>query len=726
MPRPDDKIGPYTLISKLGRGAFGVVWLAEKRTAITTTKVAIKIPNDEDVDLEAVRQEAALWVHASGHPNVLPIIDADIHDEQVIIVSEYAPDGSLSKWLVKHGGKAPSLESAVEMTLGILAGLEHLHERGIIHRDLKPDNILLQRENPRLADFGISRILKNTSKSTVATGTPAYMPPEAFDGKRSEQTDIWSAGVIFYQLLSGQLPFPQAEFTALVGAIITREPEPLPLSLPEPIQKVVARALRKNQAERFISASEMRQALQEVFRRRESISNRDTKTDVLPRNEIEPSPTVINSEQIEARQIKNLNASDDVRESESATLPNSAQRVQANEAASSPTVVMPHPQEQTLQSPAPTIPAPVQFSQPLPPQQNPYTSVPVITPAQNRKWLWAIGGCVVLLVVGAIIYATVRGLKSNKSTTSQNKTTGNSRPVVTPAPEKWALKQTVETGDAAHTVTFSPDDKYLAIGTYKQITLWSVESESVRRTIDYSPETVDFSPDSKTFVTSSTDPHVKIWDVETGALKQEIKEGTTTINVAAFSPDGKLVAFDDEQDHITFWNIQTGERRQTKKEAGEFLNSLAFSPDGKILASCATYGELMLWDVQTGALIKDLTVDAKELEAVAFSPDGKTLASGGWDKKIRLWDVASGTLKQTLDNGERVGAIAFHPDGKIIAVGGMDDYAVKIWDVQSGKLKQALEGHTKFIVSVAFSPDGKLLASGAFDGAAKLWQGAAQ
>ena len=87
MPKSNEKIGPYALISKLGRGAFGVVWLAEKRTAITTTKVAIKIPNDEDVDLEAVRQEASLWVHASGHPNVLPIIDADIYDGQVIIVS---------------------------------------------------------------------------------------------------------------------------------------------------------------------------------------------------------------------------------------------------------------------------------------------------------------------------------------------------------------------------------------------------------------------------------------------------------------------------------------------------------------------------------------------------------------------------------------------------------------------------------------------------------------
>ncbi|MBV9959760.1 MAG: DUF4268 domain-containing protein [Acidobacteria bacterium] len=282
MAKSGDKIGPYTLVSKLGRGAFGVVWLAEKRTAITTTKVAIKIPNDEDVDLEAVRHEAALWVHASGHPNVLPLIDADIYDEQIVIVSEYAPDGSLSKWLETHQGRAPSIESAVEMTLGILSGLEHLHARGIIHRDLKPDNILLQRHTPRLADFGIARILKTTSQSTIATGTPNYMPPEAFDGKRSEQTDIWSVGVIFYQLLSGHLPFPQTEITALLGAIITREPEPLPATVPAGLQQLIKRALEKEPQRRYESAGEMREALRRASQPPAPLPAREVKTEVLP------------------------------------------------------------------------------------------------------------------------------------------------------------------------------------------------------------------------------------------------------------------------------------------------------------------------------------------------------------------------------------------------------------------------------------------------------------
>ena len=102
----------------------------------------------------------------------------------------------------------------------MLSGLDHLHARRIIHRDLKPENILLQRETPRLADFGIARLLKSSSDSKQISGTLAYMAPEAFDGKRTEQTDVWSVGVIFYELLAGRLPYDQPDISSLVGAIV--------------------------------------------------------------------------------------------------------------------------------------------------------------------------------------------------------------------------------------------------------------------------------------------------------------------------------------------------------------------------------------------------------------------------------------------------------------------------------------------------------------------------
>ena len=261
MPRVNDQIGPYQLIKKLGRGGFGEVWLAKNVTAFVAREVALKIPHDEDVDLNAIKQEAEIWLAASGHPNVLPFIEANVYEDYVAIVSEYAPDGSLRDWLKQNGGRAPSIEAALEMTHGILNGLAHLHARNIIHRDLKPDNVLLQGTTPRITDFGVSRVFKSTSHSAVSAGTPVYMAPEAFDARRSQQTDVWSVGVMLYQMLAGRLPFTGETYAEVMNAVISKPPHPLPANIPQWIQQVVAIAIAKKPEARYQTATAMLSAL---------------------------------------------------------------------------------------------------------------------------------------------------------------------------------------------------------------------------------------------------------------------------------------------------------------------------------------------------------------------------------------------------------------------------------------------------------------------------------
>jgi serine/threonine protein kinase len=257
------KVGLYTLIAKLGRGGFGEVWLAEKRSQFVTKKVAVKLPHEGQINFDAIRQEATLWEQASGHPNVLPIIDADVYDNQVVIVSEYADGGSLADKLQRE--RKLSVKEAAEMTVGILSGLEFLHERRIIHRDIKPANILLQGKTPRLADFGISRAMQATMVSSAIIGTDAYMSPESFDGKRNAQTDIWSVGVVLYQLLKGSLPFPQDHPSERMFAVLTKEFEPLPNDLPTDLKQIVQKALAKQPEARYASAEEMREDLQKAL-----------------------------------------------------------------------------------------------------------------------------------------------------------------------------------------------------------------------------------------------------------------------------------------------------------------------------------------------------------------------------------------------------------------------------------------------------------------------------
>jgi predicted ATPase len=284
MIQAGDTIGPYTLIRTLGRGAFGEVWLAERRSSLITTQVALKLPLDANADLEAIRTEAQVWLRASGHPNIVPLIDAEVYAGQVLIASEYVSGGSLQEWLAQHGGKARSVDAAVQMMGGILEGLQHLHESGLIHRDLKPSNVMVQMGKPRLTDFGLTRVLKPTGHTSNLAGTPGYMAPEAFRGEYSPASDVWAAGILLHEMLVGALPYPETNFYPLFLAITSEPPVALSDHVPDALGPVLTRALAKSTTNRFASAAEMARALHaaDASRAASTINSRPAGTNNLP------------------------------------------------------------------------------------------------------------------------------------------------------------------------------------------------------------------------------------------------------------------------------------------------------------------------------------------------------------------------------------------------------------------------------------------------------------
>jgi serine/threonine protein kinase len=270
-----DEIKDYTLVKFLGKGGFGEVWLAEKKIELADKRVpfALKFITGESrggADLETVKREVNTWIEASGNKQVVSVLDGFLHDDMFVIVSEYADGGSLRQWLRNNGGKAPTVEKAVELMGGVLDGLTHLHSNKIVHRDLKPENILLKGEVPCITDFGVSRVIETLSFGdtfgTNAAGSPHYMSPESFERiVPSPQVDVWSAGVILYEMLCGKFPYQADTVPALVFEIITKDPKPMPPTIPQEIQNVVKKALSKHAVERYATAKEMRDALLKAF-----------------------------------------------------------------------------------------------------------------------------------------------------------------------------------------------------------------------------------------------------------------------------------------------------------------------------------------------------------------------------------------------------------------------------------------------------------------------------
>lgn len=676
-------------------GGFGVVWLAEKRTAIATTQVALKLPRGEDIDLEAFKQEAAIWIQASGHPNVLPLIDADIYDEQVVIVSEYVPDGSLAGWLKQHRGSAPSAEVACEIMDGVLAGLAHLHARHIIHRDLKPENILLQRETPRLADFGIARLLKSSSHSAKVSGTLAYMAPEAFDGQRNEQTDVWSVGVIFYELLAGRLPYDQADVPSFIGAIMRHDAPPLPDSVPEVLRQIVTKALQRDHAKRYSSAAEMRRDLRESERLL-WLKEREAREARPATAEASPATLVLNESG-----VKEPLAGLDVLKG---TLPPQTGSKAAWAA------------ERAGQQTFPSEGSPTHASVDFPREED---ALPTRDPGKKNShglfWLTgaasaAVVAVVLIILVSAGAYLLISSRRRAAASTAS-----------------YALKQTLaEHREGVIAIAFSPDGKSLAsVSDDATAKLWDPQTGTLKQTLTGHVGhllSVAFSPDGRTLVTGGHDKTIKLWDAQTGALKRTLTGNAGSVSSVAFSPDGKTLANGSMDKTVRLWDAQTWMLKHTLTGNTYTIWPIAFSPDGKTLVSGIADGTMRLWDPETGELRQTLTGHTGAVFSVAFSPDGKTLASGSVDGTLKLWEAQTGVLKQTLNgNSGYVMSVAFSPDGKTLASGSAGN-TLKLWDAQTWTLRQTLTGHSGSVISVAFSPDGKTIASGSLDKTVKLWR----
>jgi serine/threonine protein kinase len=272
----DDK---YRLTRLIGEGGMGAVYEAEHQRI--HRQVAVKLMRERSgggvASVERFHREA-MAASAIGHPNIIEIFDVGLEaDGTAFIVMELLRGTSLSALLKLEGVVVPA--RALSFALQVLSALDAAHRKGIIHRDLKPDNVFLavdrmMREVVKLLDFGVAKIQGTAerdlelTKSGVVFGSPFYLSPEQARGRKDldHRVDVWSCGVILYQMLGGKRPFEGENYNEILGRILMDEPIPLldlAPEIPPGLARVVERALAKDREVRFGTAFEMLEALLE-------------------------------------------------------------------------------------------------------------------------------------------------------------------------------------------------------------------------------------------------------------------------------------------------------------------------------------------------------------------------------------------------------------------------------------------------------------------------------
>jgi eukaryotic-like serine/threonine-protein kinase len=249
------KVGKYQILSNLGSGGFGTVFLA-KDTWIDK-KVAIKVPHKQRGDFDELLQEPRLLA-ALDHQNIVGIVTAERIEDVFFIVMEYIKGESLETVLERD--KELDGPRAMNYALQILKGVEHAHQAQILHRDLRPANVIISESGVlKVADFGISRFMEKSHASTVI-GSPPYMAPEHFKGKAVLASDIYSVGVMLYQMLTGSLPYfspNPAQLEKLAAEGRCTPPNLRNKQIPREISDIIMKAIARDVPDRYQRTSEL-------------------------------------------------------------------------------------------------------------------------------------------------------------------------------------------------------------------------------------------------------------------------------------------------------------------------------------------------------------------------------------------------------------------------------------------------------------------------------------
>ncbi len=699
--------GDYELLGEVGRGGMGIVYKA--RQLSLNRLVALKVVAPEQLAspkaVERFHTEAEAAANLD-HPNIVPIYETSQIEGRHYFSMKLIEGQSLASRMAdfrlpianvkSQGGAASTSRSQIanrqlqiaNLLAQVADAVHYAHQRGILHRDLKPGNILLNAAGgAHVSDFGLAKLVEGDSSLTLSgevLGTPAYMAPEQAAGRVSQITvaaDVYSLGVILYELLTGRPPFARATPIETLHAALHEEPPSprlLNSAVARDLETICLKCLEREPGRRYTNAQEFGDELRR-FARGEPIQARATTPTEKVWRWCRRKPALAASLLV-LHVVMALGLAGILWEWRSAKTNATAARANELSARESLYAADIGLAQQALASDN------LRQALDLLEKSVPKPGEPDLRGFEWR-YLW-------------------RQCQSD---------------------ELFSLPGH---GDTVESVAFSPDGKRLATGSMDTtVKIWDLASRRGMATLTNHTEPVDsvaFSPSGNVLATAS-DNAVWLWDTKTFRPLRSLPDA---ILKAKFSPDGKFL-ITGMTNGLIFWDTETWTALRKLELAGllrshpDWPNNdsaefgLAFTSDSHRVGVASNEGIriLRIPDLQETAMLPD---SLPRLRPIAFSPDGRTIAAAALGHVVKVWDVETRHQTNLLSgHSDSVFGLAFSPNGTKLATAS-GDQTVKLWDTAKGELIRTFRGHAEEVWDVVFSPDGKLLTSVSKGGAVKV------
>jgi eukaryotic-like serine/threonine-protein kinase len=673
-------VGRFELLSILGRGSFGTVYGARdpKLDRIVALKVlrAGNLASRSEIDrfLREARSMAQL-----SHSAIVQVYEVGEHDGLPFIVSELISGVPLSEQIKLA---RPTPIEAAKLVAEVAEALDYAHNNGVIHRDVKPSNIMIARDGrPYVMDFGLAKRDGGDVTMTVAgdlLGTPAYMSPEQASGEGFQvdaRSDVYSLGVVLYELLSGERPF-RGNRTMLINQVLNNEPRPLRMldqGIPHDLETVCSKAMAKERSRRYPSAADLAADLRRFLAHEPVLARPIGRlTRLLLWIRRNPKVAALTGTvgalalgTVVAVAIAVTNAWSAKRELEASTLrmalQNARQLVQSGE------------------------------------------------PADALPW-----------------YVQALGLDSGDPGRESVHRTRLASIM------KWSLRPSRVWWQPppVETACLDAEARLLTCGAVGRI--WNLhEPAPASEAIEANPQTdihcfsaVLGERGPMALMTAGAGTRLRIVEPKSGDDVAPPVDGDTPVNRAIFGPGGRLLAM-ARGNTVEVRESATGRPVGIPIQHPDLVNDLAFSPDGRLVlvgygGPEESLGEAWLWQVGSTSrepLRKFPHQD--DVFSVVFSVDGRRAVTASFDRTARVWDVETGSCLVTLEHVDRVSLARLSPDGSLVATSSLTE--ARLWDVAKSIPVGAPMRHTGEIRILQFNSEGSRLLSAGDDETVRVW-----